>query len=137
MNPTIIRVDNVIVVDASLEDYATLFADEYLRDLMVRFFATGEEALRSTDAATTALWMVNLQLPDMTGVNFLGLVRARARRCPVFLVSDVYSSDEEVAARAAGASAYLCKPVNAAWLTMCRHTVSRAAIRKGMPRTVG
>lgn len=137
MNRNECRVDDLVVVDAMIEDYAALLLDEQLQELPHRHFATGEAALRGVDPSLTTLWMVNMRLPDMDGVGFLGVVRNRNRRCPVFLVSDAYSPAEEVAARAAGASAYLCKPVDSAWLRLCRNAVSRAAIRKGMPQTLG
>jgi DNA-binding response OmpR family regulator len=137
MNPTITRVDDLTVVDAAVDDYAALHADRRLHNLVIRHFTTGEEALAHLDAASTKLWLANMRLPDMTGVAFLELVRMRDRRRPILLVSDEYSADDELAARAAGASAYLCKPVNAAWLAMCRYAASRAATRKGLPRTLG
>jgi len=130
------RVDDLVVVDASMDDYAALFSDEELQELPYRHFATGEEALQRFDPSLATLWMVNMRLPDMTGIGFLHLVRYRARRCPVFLVGDEYLPEEELAARAAGASAYLCKPVNVAWLRLCRSAISRAAVRRGMPHTL-
>jgi DNA-binding response OmpR family regulator len=131
------RVDDLIVVDASIEDYEALLNDEAFQDLAHRHFTTGEAALRGVDLSQSSLWMVNMRLPDMEGVGLLGLVRNRTRRCPVFLISDGYSLAEEIAARAAGASAYLCKPVDSAWLRLCHHAISRTAIRKGIPHTLG
>jgi DNA-binding response OmpR family regulator len=136
MNSTERRVDDLVVVDASMDDYTALFSDEQLQDLPCRHFCTGEEALQRFDPSLATLWMVNMRLPDMSGIGFLHLVRYRSRRCPVFLVGDEYLPEEELAARAAGASAYLCKPVNVAWLRLCRSAVSRAAVRMGMPHTL-
>jgi DNA-binding response OmpR family regulator len=130
-------IDEMIVVDASHDAYAALTADEHLQGLSWRHFATGDAVLRSTDASLHALWLVNMHLPDMEGVAVLALVRHRSRRCPVFLISDRYSPADEVAARVAGASAYLWKPTDAHWLRLCRHAVSRAALRKGMQPTLG
>jgi DNA-binding response OmpR family regulator len=130
------RIDDLVVVDASIDDYAALLSDRELQDLPVRHFSSGEEALQHFDPWLATLWMVNMRLPDMTGVGFLHLVRYRSRRCPVFLIGDAYLPDEEVAARAAGASAYLCKPVNASWLHLCRSAISRTALRAGAPHTL-
>ena len=136
MNSIERRVDDLVVVDASIDDYAALFSDEQLQELPCRHFATGEEALQRFDPSLATLWMVNMRLPDMTGIGFLHLVRYRSRRCPVFLIGDEYVSEDELAARAAGASAYLCKPVNAAWLRLCRSAISRVALRRGVPNTL-
>jgi DNA-binding response OmpR family regulator len=127
---------DVIVVDASLDDYSLLVADDQLSPFAFRHFSTGEAALRGADLSWAALWLVNLKLADMEGVALLGLLRHRSRNSPLFLISNAYSADEEVAARAAGASAYLWKPADAAWLRLCRQAVSRAAVRKGMPHTL-
>ena len=137
MNEITCCVDDLIVVDALLKDYEALFSDEQFQVLSWRHFATGEAAIRSADLSLDALWLVNMRLPDMEGVGLLGLIRDRSHRCPVFLVSDVYSPTDEVAARVAGASAYLWKPADANWLRLCRHTMDRVAVRKGMQPTLG
>jgi DNA-binding response OmpR family regulator len=137
VNKLIRQLDDVIVVDASLSDYELLASDERLGAMTWRHFTTGEEALRGADASLDALWLVNIRLPDMDGAGFLAMLRRRSRRRPVFLVSDEYSLDDEVAARVAGASAYLWKPADGHWLILCRHATSQAATRKGMPRALG
>ncbi len=136
MNQTERRIDDLVVVDASIDDYAALFSDDDLQDLPSRHFTTGEEALQRFDPWLATLWMVNMRLPDMSGIGFLNLVRYRSRRCPVFLIGDDYSPEDEIAARAAGASAYLCKPVNPSWLHWCRTAISLTARRKGVPHSL-
>jgi DNA-binding response OmpR family regulator len=136
MNATTRRVDDLVVVDAAPDDYAPLFLDERLHDTPCRQFASGEAALQQLDSSLATLWMVNMRLPDMTGVNFLELLRQRVRRCPVVLISDEHSREDELAARAAGASAYLCKPVNGAWVRLCRDTISQPAQRRGAPQSM-
>lgn len=130
------RIGDLIVVDPAPDDYASLFCDERMQDLACRRYATGEEAMRQLKFPRSTLWLVNLRLPDMSGVAFLALVRQRVRRCPVFLIADAHSTLDELEARAAGASAYLCKPVDGAWLKLCRDAVSRTAIRRGAPQTL-
>lgn len=130
------RIDDLVVVDASIDDYAALFSDERLQELPCRHFATGEEALQRMDPWLATLWMVNMRLPDMSGIGFLNLVRYRSRRCPVFLIGDQYAPEDELDARSAGASAYLCKPANASWLHLCRSAVSRSALRDGVPHSL-
>ena len=134
MNSNLSRIDELIVVDAAPDDYLPLFDDERLRNLSYRRFATGEEALRQQELSRATLWMVNLRLPDISGVALLALLRQRVRRCPVFLIADAHSSLDELEARAAGASAYLCKPVNGAWLKLCRDAVSRPSLCRGAPQ---
>lgn len=128
--------DDLVVVDETIGGYEAIFTDEHLLDLPHRHYTTGEEALQRVDASLATLWMVNVRLPDMSGVCLLNLLRRRRRRCPVFLIGDVYSAEDELSARAAGASAYLCKPVNAVWLRLCRQAVARAALRRGAPHSL-
>ena len=131
MSSLVRRVDDLVIIDASIEDYAPLFSDDLIAELSCRHFSTGEEALQRFVPSDATLWIVNVRLPDMSGIGFLHLARCRSRRCTVFLVGDDYRSEDELAARAAGASAYLCKPVNAAWLRLYRSAVSRIAVREG------
>ena len=122
--------DDLVIVDAQLDDYDALFTDECGQAIRFSQFRTGERALQSVVASSTTLWLINVSLPDMTGIHLLGLVRRRLRRCSVFLVGDEYSTDDEVTARLAGATAYLCKPASAAWvecyLPRCRSPAIRA-----------
>lgn len=136
MNSTIRRIDDLAIVDAAPHDYAPLLSGDRFDDLTCRRYTTGDAAIRDIDSTRATLWMVNLRLPDMTGVSFLQLLRQRGQRCPIFLIADQHSLEDELAARGAGASAYLCKPVNAAWLRLCRDAVSRAALRRGAPQSM-
>jgi DNA-binding response OmpR family regulator len=123
--------DDLVIVDAQLDDYDALLTDECGQAIRVSQFHTGERALQSVVSSSTTLWLINVSLPDMTGIHLLGLVRRRLRRCIVFLVGDVYSADDELAARLAGATAYVCKPTSVAWLECyllprCRSPAIRA-----------
>jgi DNA-binding response OmpR family regulator len=131
MKPATRSTDGLIVVDAKLDDYGVLIAAQREHDLRIKLFATGESALRAARASSVALWLINVRLPDMTGIHLLGLVRRRLRRCSVFLVGDTYSADDEVAARQAGATAYVCKPASAAWLESYLPRCRSPAIRAG------
>ena len=125
------RADDVVIVDAHLDDYDFLLTEHDGQDLHINLFRTGERALQSAVSSSTTLWLINVWLPDMTGIHLLGLVRRRLRRCSVFLVGDEYSTDDELAARLAGATAYLCKPASAAWLECFLPRCRSPAIRAG------
>jgi DNA-binding response OmpR family regulator len=110
------QVDYVVIADKKLDDYGALIVELSERGVRVGLFSTGEEALRAANGNAATLWVVNVNLPDMTGVALLKLVRRRLPRSTVFLLGDEYSAGDELAARAAGATAYVCKPPSAAWL---------------------
>lgn len=131
-----VSVINVLIVDPRPEDYTRLTEAAHELQLTVREARDGQCALKLAQQATVSLWVTNISLPDMSGLDLLELVRARRPDAPCLIVSDSYSAHDEVAARTAGASAYLCKPVDTVWLRLCRSTVSRSASRKGAPRSV-
>jgi DNA-binding response OmpR family regulator len=131
MNAEKLWLCDLIVVDANCDEYHALAVALCQREVRVRFFASGRDALRAIGAFPSALWIVNSRLPDMSGVGFLRLIRHRVRRCRVILVGDDYSTEDELAARSAGATAYVCKPASAAWLAGCRTRCRSPAIRAG------
>jgi DNA-binding response OmpR family regulator len=110
------QLDYVVVADTKLDDYGPLVVELSERGVRVGLFSTGEEALRAAGGNAATLWVVNVHLSDMSGVALMKLVRRRLPRSTVFLVGDEYSADDEMAARAAGATAYVCKPPSAMWL---------------------
>jgi DNA-binding response OmpR family regulator len=131
VNRTEQRLNDLIVVDAMSDDY-----DELIKELggdraRSTCFATGEDALRGGNGSPATIWIVNIRLPDMSGISFLRQLRRRAPNTHVLLVGDVYSTEDECIARSAGATAYLCKPVRAIWLVGCRRRCRSPAIRAG------
>jgi DNA-binding response OmpR family regulator len=123
--------DELIVVDATSGDYDQLICELGGDSVRPTLFATGEDALRAGSASASAVWIVNIRLPDMSGISFLRHLRRRKLHGCVLLVSDVYSAEDERVARSAGATAYLCKPVRAVWLVGCRRRCRSPAVRAG------
>jgi DNA-binding response OmpR family regulator len=129
------QVDYVVIADKKLDDYGPLVVELSERGVRVGLFSTGEDALRAAGGNAATLWVVNVKLPDMTGVALLKLVRRRLPRSTVFLVGDEYLADDELAARAAGATAYVCKPPSAAWLDVYQPQHASPVLRHmGPPR---
>lgn len=131
MNTIALGLEELIVVDARLADYDELLADPALAALRVRRYASGEAALRSPTASAAALWLINTHLPDVTGAGLLRAIAKRSERPNFILVGDIYSPDEERAARTAGATSYFCKPANRAWLEGYRQRIRSPAVRAG------
>jgi DNA-binding response OmpR family regulator len=108
--------DNLVVVDAKPDDYQPLVAALARDAVRVQLFASGEDALRAAETRRVEMWLVNVRLPDMSGIGLLKLIRRRLQRAIVFLIGDVYSAEDELAARTEGATAYVCKPPSVTWL---------------------
>ena len=111
---------DVVVVDPQPQDYETLVLGASQWNLRIRLFTSGDEAIRAPTALFDGLWVVNMQLPDMSGVDLLLLVRERDPNAAVFLVGDSYDHEDEISARSSGSTAYICKPVHPAWLSSVR-----------------
>ena len=112
-----INLPQVFVVDANNNDYRELvdtMADEGYR---LEVCTSGRAALRKDPANPPELWVVNMNLPDMSGPDLLSMLRWRYPGVPICLVSDDYRVEDEIAARCSGAEMYLCKPIESEWLT--------------------
>ena len=108
----------VCIVDNRPSDYRRL-ANE-VRDRMARivFFRTGHEALQAASRSDATVWIINLQLPDMSGVDLQTMLRTRGTPTRTILLSDEYSVDDELAARTTAAM-YCAKPVPTEWVEAC------------------
>lgn len=104
--------NRVVVVDAYPHDYDDL-ADQISRaDTEIVFVQSGQEALTACLTHMPAMWIVNMDLPDMSGIDLQTMLRDRGCRSPIALVGDRYSVTQEIDARTAGADIYLAKPVH-------------------------
>ena len=99
----------VFVVDANTTDYESLIRVSAERNTEVVFFHSGKDALRCTPDRGPAVWIVNMDLPDMRGTDLQSLLRSRGNRSPLALVGDEYRPEDELTARCAGAEMYFAK----------------------------
>ena len=125
---------HLMVVDANCDEYHAFAIALRPHKVRIHFFSAGREALRAIGAFASTLWIVNFRLPDISGIGFLKLIRHRKQRCRIILVGDDYSVEDELAARSAGATAYVCKPASVAWVTGYSPRTSSAPIRAGPGR---
>lgn len=112
-----------VVVDPEPADFADLLrAHALLRpEAFWCIFTSGRAALRHLPRCVGGLqthrrlYLVNVNLPDMSGLDLARMLPDHAGRGTVVLVGDVYREEEELAARQCGVPLYLCKPVGSAW----------------------
>lgn len=99
----------------------------------VREFADGEAAL-GTHAATApagTLWLVDLHMPRMPGLEVVRRLRALQPRALVAVVSAAATEQERTACLAAGAMAVLRKPVGFDAVVECLRELLLLAERRG------
>lgn len=107
----------VCVVDANRDDYLALASEMHQSGYDVVVCGSGRAALRHDPSNPPELWVVNMNLPDMSGPDLLSMLRWRYPQVPICLVSDDYRVEDEISARCSGAELYVCKPVASEWLT--------------------
>ena len=108
------RIERLLVVDD----------DEINRDLMSRRFrragysvataADGEQALRCLQNEPVDLVLVDLMMPQMSGLELLKILRAQytPSQLPVIMVSALTESHQIVVALTFGANDYITKPID-------------------------
>ncbi len=107
----------VAIVDPRQADYAALLEEAAeTRQARLMFLSTGSEALRLARTESVDLWIVNVDLPDMSGLDLCTILHGHASRSPIYMVTDHYRSSDERAARINGASVFTFKPIQLAWL---------------------
>lgn len=77
-----------------------------------RLCSSARRGLDALAAESFALAILDIGLPDMSGLEVLGKIREVAPRMPVLIVTAHGSLDNAVAARKLGAAAYLVKPLD-------------------------
>jgi DNA-binding response OmpR family regulator len=107
----------VFVVDANVGDYQDLASNLSENGYHLEICANGRAALRLDPSKAPEMWVVNMNLPDISGPNLLSMLRWRYPGVPICLVSDNYRAEDEITARCSGAELYLCKPLESEWLT--------------------
>jgi two-component system response regulator FixJ len=93
-------------------------------------FASGTEFLRSELAAQTDCLLLDVRMPDMDGLEVQRLLSERGARIPILFITGRASEQEEQRARAAGAAAFLRKPVSQASLRQALDDVLHASGRE-------
>ena len=108
------RSATVAVVDPRPGDYRVLL-DAPSGAMRLQFLCCGRDALRLSQSEQVDLWVIQLALPDMSGLELCQMLRARLSWPVIYVISDGYRAEDERAAWACGASLFGCKPVQAGW----------------------
>src|SRR5262245_21075968 len=112
----------IMVVDACEADYAAVVAEGEASGIRCTFLHTGEQALHWHADAGRGVWMINMQLSDMSGLELYQLLRHRLDETPVIMVDDHYDADREISVLAVGHPYYAWKPLDGSWVARLRAT---------------
>jgi CheY-like chemotaxis protein len=126
-------IDEIVIVDASLDRYEDFVLAAQAGEVGVHFCVDGRSAIRLSRRFRADVWLVNTELPDMSGFDLLSMLAPHVMqgsvdpllggsaisldrlgdtmRSGIFVVSDSYSVEEEQRALATGVAGYLVRPV--------------------------
>jgi len=124
---TILNVDDLVDVRDVTSDF--------LRDAGYHVIeaSNGAEALAKT-AEQPDLVILDVDLPDMSGIDVCRMLKSRSRSTPVLMLSGVYTSrDDQSSGLESGADGYLTKPITQRELVAAVHSLLRA--RRGEEET--
>lgn len=118
----------VCVVDTDFGDYSHLLGERKLSGVEWEFISSGHEALRQLQHDTITLWVINVQLPDMSGTDLCQMIKSQSSSAVVYLLTDEYRTEDERAAWLAGATMFRPKPIDPAWFERItqRHETAKA-----------
>jgi DNA-binding response OmpR family regulator len=105
----------VVVVDSRPVDYVTFAPWARANVVEFRFLSSGLNALRMARAVKPALWIINVELPEMTGFDLLEMLRVTIEDQLVVMVADQYQSQNELRSAELNASFFACKPLDVSW----------------------
>jgi two-component system chemotaxis response regulator CheY len=102
----------LIVDDSSTMRRMVAASLRNLHDVMFEEASSGLEAIERLSLYPASLMILDLNMPDMHGLDVLKFVRAQqtSRSLPVIILTTRNDPESRVAAREAGATLYLTKP---------------------------
>ena len=141
-----IRDKTLVIVDPSPDGYDAIADQAAFHGVQCRHFRSGHELLEKGVPPLAAVWLINCELPDMTGVALSRLLKPRLRHASVFLVADEYDMDTEIDVLSCGYAQFVCKPIDAMWLEesvpwsrvvsaqplRCRRPISRPVVHNSL-----
>lgn len=124
--------DAVLVIDddESYRDLVMLTLEDQCGAREVRGFAGARpllEYLARADRAGVSLVLLDLHMPDMGGLQLMAEIRKLDARVPLAVLSGAAAAEERAACLAAGAVAFLHKPVVYGELVLALQGLVRAA----------
>ena len=111
-----LRHSMVYIIDHAHEDYQQAAAGIDSDEVQVKQFRTASAALRIPRYEAPLFYIVNVDLPDMSGFDLREMLADFWPRVPGYLISDTYNPRDEIRARCSGATLYFCKPLASDWL---------------------
>ena len=104
--------DKILLVDDNDGQRITLESILKRSGFDVRSADCGHAALTAAERETFAAVLLDIKMPDITGIDVLKVIKANAPETSVIMMTGFSESEFAIDALNAGASAYLLKPAN-------------------------
>jgi DNA-binding NtrC family response regulator len=117
----------VLVVDNETEFASTLAERLRLRKINAESVYSGEDALTALSSFTPDVMILDLQMPDMSGINVLSQTKAIDPSIEVILLTGHGSFEAGITGMELGAFDYIIKPVD---LTLLMDKIAEAYKKK-------
>ncbi|MBI3079953.1 MAG: response regulator, partial [candidate division NC10 bacterium] len=125
------RTGRVLIVDDDVDNRETLRDRLRLLGFEAGAAGSGREALAQLPEFDPALILLDLQMPEMGGIEFLQTIRAQGVATPVIVVTAYGSLENAVQAMREGAYDFITKPYDPAHLEV---VIDRALERERLHR---
>lgn len=106
----------LVVVDPDLHAYRTLVESAQSGELKLTLTSSGRSALRLLPSFIDATWVINTQLPDMSGFELLDMLFSLQHKLRAAVIDNEYDRDRELQALRQRAMQYVCKPMHPSWI---------------------
>jgi DNA-binding response OmpR family regulator len=106
----------VVVVDPRVADYVDMIESATGNAWTIHFLRNGHDALRAAARVSADLWIINVDLPDIDGLDVVEMLGPYVSPSDIFVIADEYHESDEMRALALGVAVFLCKPLDADWL---------------------
>jgi DNA-binding NtrC family response regulator len=107
-----VKKPSILLVDDEFEFVTTLAERLALRGIAVRTAFSGEEAMRMIHAEQPLAVVLDVRMPDISGLVVLQQIKTRYPRIQVILLSAHCSTRDGIEGMRLGAVDYLIKPVD-------------------------
>jgi DNA-binding response OmpR family regulator len=121
---------NVVIVDGNRSDYVALTKSVRQGGVIPQFVASGQEALRLARANHGEVWLIGVELPDMSGFDLCEMLHQRLANIRVCMIAGEYHGEHEAASYRCGATFYACKSLGTSWLAECTRQLLEATSKR-------
>ena len=100
---------HIVVVDRRPQDYRDLASLAGAHGWHVHLLTNAQAAMRFSRLAQADLWMISVNLPDISGFDLVEMLHPKLASARVLLVADEYNHEHEALACGCGADLFWCK----------------------------